>query len=110
MVGPRVMGERHAADFRGSFSGAYQARPLEAPLGLAQHLVLGAVEYARGSSPATGLAATTDQLGRGRVRAPSGSGATVILLRRGPAQRRLRVLQTLERSVGRGDFAFLVQA
>ena len=109
MVGPRVMGERRAADFRGLFFGAYQARPLEVPLGLAQHLVLGAVENA-GLEPAPGLAATTDQLGRGRVRAPSGSGATVILLRRGPAQRRLRVLQTLERSVGRGDFAFLVQA
>ena len=55
VVGPRVMGERRAADFRGSFFGAYQARPLEAPLGLAQHLVLGAVENARGSSPPQAL-------------------------------------------------------
>jgi hypothetical protein len=53
LVGPRVMDERLAADFRGSCFAAYQARPLETPLGLAQHLVFGAVEYARalGSSP-----------------------------------------------------------
>jgi hypothetical protein len=64
-TGPRVMDEPRAADFRGSFFAAYQARPLEAPLGLAQHLVFGAVEYARGLGfePARGFAATIDQLG-----------------------------------------------
>jgi hypothetical protein len=65
VVGPRVMDERRAADFRSSFFAAYQARPLEAPLELAQHLVFGAVEYARGLGfePARGFAATTAELG-----------------------------------------------
>src|SRR5213592_2736151 len=65
VVGPRVTDERRAADFSGSFFAAYQARPIEAPLELAQHLVFGAVKYARGLGfePARGFAATTDQLG-----------------------------------------------
>jgi hypothetical protein len=65
VVGPRIMDERRATDYRSSFFAAYQARPIEAPLELAQHLVFGAVEYARGLGfePARGFAATTDQLG-----------------------------------------------
>jgi hypothetical protein len=68
------MDERRAADFRDSFFAAYQTRPLEAPLGLAQHLVFGAVEYARGPwvRARPGFCATTDQLrswaGRGTIR------------------------------------------
>jgi hypothetical protein len=47
------MDKRPAADFSSSFLPAYQARPIEAPLELAQQLVFGAVEYARalGSGP-----------------------------------------------------------
>jgi hypothetical protein len=57
VVGPRAMDERRATDFRRSFFAAYRARPLEAPLEPAQHLVFGAVEYARGLGfePAPGL-------------------------------------------------------
>ena len=61
------MDERPAADFRSLFFAAYQARPIAAPLELAQQLVFGAVEYARalgsglGLGPARGFAATTDQ-------------------------------------------------
>src|SRR5918995_1832078 len=36
VIGPRVMDERRAADFHSSFFAAYQARPLEAPPGLAR--------------------------------------------------------------------------
>jgi hypothetical protein len=113
VVGPRVMDERRAADFRSSFFAAYQARPLEAPLGLAQHLVFGAVEYARGLGfePARGFAAITDQLG-------SWAGPSAVRFGRdgkpffvqGPHDDADAVLQTLERSVGRGDFTFLVRA
>ena len=113
MVGPRVMDERLAADFRGSCFAAYQARPLEAPLGLAQRLVFGAVEYARGLGfePAPGFAATNDQLG-------SWAGPSAIRFGRdgkpflveSPHDDADAVLPTQERSVGRGNFTFLVQA
>jgi hypothetical protein len=112
-VGPRVMDERRAADFHSSFFAAYQARPLEAPPELAQHLVFGAVEYARslGFEPARGFTATTDQLG-------SWAGPSAISFGRdgkpffvqGPHDKADAVLQTLERSVGPGNFTFLVQA
>jgi hypothetical protein len=113
VVGPRVMDERRAADFRSSSFAAYQARPLEPPPELAQHLVFGAVEYARslGFEPAQGFAATTDQLG-------SWAGPSAISLGQdgkpffvqGPHDKTDAVLQTLERSVGPGNLTFLVQA
>jgi hypothetical protein len=107
------MEERPAADFSGSFFAAYQARPIEAPLELAQQLVFGAVEYARslGFEPARGFTATTDQLG-------SWAGPSAIsfgcdgkpFFVQGPHDNADPVLQTLERSAGRGNFTFLVQA
>jgi hypothetical protein len=112
VVGPRVMDKRRAVDFGRLFFAAYQARPLEAPLELAQHLVFGAVEYAQPwVDPAQGSAATTDQLG-------SWTGPSAISFRRdgkpffvqGPHDDADAVLQTLERSVGRGNFPSLVQA
>jgi hypothetical protein len=113
VVGPRVIDERPAADFSGSFFAAYQARPIEAPLELAQQLVFGAVEYARsrGFGPAHGFAPTTDQL-------RSWAGPSAISLGydgkpffvQGPHDNADPVLQTLERSVGPGNFTFLVQA
>ena len=65
VVGPRVMNERRAAELARSYFSAYQAPPLQAPLELAQHLVFGAVAYARslGFEPARDFAATADHLG-----------------------------------------------
>src|SRR6266545_1040861 len=113
VVGPRVMDERRAAELTGSFFAAYQARRLEAPLELAQHLVFGAVAYARGLGfePAPGFAATTGQLG-------SWTGPSAIRFGRdgkpffvqGPHDNADAILRTLERSVGRDNFTFLVQA
>lgn len=113
VVGPRVMSERRATEFTGSFFAAYQATPLEAPLELAQHLVFGAVTYARslGFEPAPGFAATTGELG-------SWEGPSAISFGRdgkpfyvqGPHDDVDAILQTLERSVGRDNFTFLVQA
>jgi hypothetical protein len=107
------MDERLAADFRGSCFAAYQARPLEAAMRFAQHLVFGAVEYARslGFEPAPGFTATTDQLG-------SWAGPSAISFGRdgkpflveSPHDDADAVLQTQEHSVGRGNFTFLVQA
>jgi hypothetical protein len=113
VVGPRVMSERRATELTGSFFAAYQARPVEAPLELAQHLVFGAVEYARGLGfePARGFAATTGELG-------SWAGPSAISFGRdgkpffvqGPHDNADAILQTLQRSVGRDNFTFLVQA
>ena len=113
VVGPRVMDERRAADFHSSFFAAYQARPLEAPPELAQHLVFGAVEYARGLGfePARGFAATIDQLG-------SWAGPSAIRFGRdgkpffvqGPHDNATAILTTLERSVGPDNFHFLARA
>ncbi len=47
-LGPRVMDELDLVTFRRYYFGAYDADPLAAPLELAQQLVFGAVDYARG--------------------------------------------------------------
>jgi len=113
VIGPRSMDSRRAAEFKDSFFDAYRARPLEAPVELAQELVFGAVEYARslGFAPARGFAATTGHLG-------AWAGLSAITFGRdgkpsfvqGPHDDAAAVLQTLERSVGRDNFEFLVVA
>jgi hypothetical protein len=113
VVGSRVMDERRATDFRSSFFGAYDARPLETPLELVQHLVFGAVEYARGLGfePARGFAATTDHLGSwtGPSAISFGSDGKPFFVQ-GPHDDADAILQTLQRSVGRDNFTFLVRA
>src|SRR6266511_1005100 len=113
VVGPRVMDERRAAELCGSFFGAYDPGPLEAPLELAQHLVFGALEYARGLGfePAQGFAATTGELGSwaGRSAISFGRDGKPFFVQ-GPHDDADAILQTLERSVGRGKFHYLVQA
>jgi hypothetical protein len=113
VVGPRVVNERRAAEFADSFFTAYQARPIEAPLDLAQQLVFGAVEYARGLGfePARGFAATTDQLGpwAGPSAISFGRDGRPFFVQ-GPHDDADAILRTLERSVGRDNFTYLVQA
>jgi hypothetical protein len=84
---------------------------LAVPIELAQHLVFGAVEYARslGFEPAVGFEAAMDHLG-------SWTGPSVIGFGRegkpfyiqGPHDNAAAVIKTLERSVGPGNFDFLV--
>src|SRR5829696_674135 len=112
VVGLCVMDERPAADFRSLFFAAYQARPIAAPLELAQQLVFGAVEYARalGSGQPAALRRPPTKLRSWAARAPSASGATASLLRPGSARQRRRRAADAGASVGRGNFTFLVQA
>jgi hypothetical protein len=110
-IGPRSMDQRRAAEFTGSYFAAYQARPLAAPLDLAQHLVFGAVAYARrlGFEPASGFDQTTSHLG-------SWTGPSAITFGRdgkplfvqGPHDNAASILNTLERSVGPNNFHYLV--
>jgi hypothetical protein len=113
VVGPRVMSERRAAELTGSFFAAYPVPPLEAPLELARHLVFGAVEYARalGFEPAPGFAATAGELGEwvGPSAITFGQDGRPCFVQ-GPHDNADAILRTLERSVGRGNFTFLVQA
>jgi len=110
-IGPRVMGRDKLVDFKRSAYGGYEDPPLDAPLDLAQHLVFGAVEYARrlGFEPARDFDACVGHLG-------AWSGPSAIRFGRhgkpmyvaGPYDDASRVISTLERSVGQGNFNFLV--
>jgi len=111
VVGPRVMDERRVSELRSSFFGAYRARPLEAPAELAQHLVFGAIAYARslGFEPARGFQATAGHLGPWTGPSEIGFGRDgKPLFVQGPRDNAARILRTLERSVGPGNFDYLV--
>jgi len=113
VVGPRVTDERRGAEFTRSYFAAYQAQPLAAPVELARHLVFGAVAYARslGFEPAPGFQATTGQLGQWAGPSAIGFGrlGTPYFVQ-GPRDNAAAILETLERSVGRDNFHFLVRA
>jgi len=113
VVGPRNLDSRRAAELRDSFFAAYRARPLQAPVELAQHLVFGAVEYARslGLAPARGFAATTGHLGPWAGPSAIGFGRDgKPYFIQGPHDDATKVIKTLEDSVGRDNFHFLVLA
>ena len=113
VLGPRVVDEPRLDGFTRSFFSAFDRPPLAAPVELAQHLVLGSVEYARGLGfePAADFAAARGQLG-------SWTGPSAIQFGRcgkpffiqGPRDDANRVLQTLQRSLGSDNYDFLVVA
>ena len=110
-VGPRSMDQRRAAEFTGSYFAAYQARPLAAPLDLAQQLVFSAVAYARrlGFEPAPGFDQTTSHLGpwTGPSAISFGRDGKPLFVQ-GPHDNAARILNTLQRSVGPNNFHYLV--
>jgi hypothetical protein len=111
VVGPRVMDRRRADELTRSYFAAYQARPLAAPVELAQHLVFGAAAYARslGFAPAAGFEATAGQLGPWAGPSAIGFGRHgKPYFVQGPHDNAPAILETLERSVGRDNFHFLV--
>jgi hypothetical protein len=109
-IGPRQLDRMELAGFRERAFGAYDDPPRQASLELAQHLVLGALEYARslGFEPPPHFEACRDHLG-------SWTGPSDIRFGRdgkpffmqGPRDDATRILRTLERTVGRGNFDFL---
>jgi hypothetical protein len=113
VLGPRLTG-RHALPrlVRGFFS-AYPSPPLPAPLELARHLVLGAVDYARslGFEPAPGFGETIGHLGpwEGPSTICFGCDGKPFYIQ-GPHDNAERIMKTLERSTGRDNHHFLVQA
>lgn len=113
VVGPRVMDPHALPTFVRSYYEAYEAEPLAVPLELAQQLVFGAVEYARtlGFDPAPDFTpAAVAHLGTwaGPSRITFGRHGKPLFIQ-GPRDNVPRVLKTLERSIGRGNFDYLAQ-
>jgi hypothetical protein len=113
-LGPMVMGDRDLDQIRGAFFGRMGGgAPLPAPLDLVQHLVLGAVGYARtlGFSPHPDFAEVAGLLGEW-------SGPSAITFGHdgvptyfdGPDDDPRAVLRTLTRTVGEGNFHYTVGA
>lgn len=110
-IGPRIMGREELCMFNRAVFSAYDSDPLAAPIELAQHLVFGAVEYARGLGfeAAGGFPECAGHLG-------TWSGPSTIRFGRhgrpmyvaGPYDDPDRIIRTLELSVGKGNFEFLI--
>jgi hypothetical protein len=112
VVDPRGDGRREPAVVRTYFA-AFQERPVEALIELAQHLVFGAVDHARtlGFEPAPGFGAASDHLGEW-----TGPSAITFGLDgkphfiQGPHDDSAKILKTLRRLAGDGNFDFTVVA
>jgi transcriptional regulator with XRE-family HTH domain len=112
-LGPEVAYRSELPRMVRDFFAVFGERPVAAPLDLAQHLVLGAAEYARGLGfePAAqaDFADTRGHLG-------SWEGPSAIRFGRhgkpfyisGPHDDASRVVRQLERSVGAGNFEYMV--
>jgi hypothetical protein len=110
-IEPRTMRSDRLIDFRRRVYDSNGLPPLAIPLELAQHLVFGAIEYARGLGfePHADFELCVGHFG-------SWSGSSAIRFGRhgrpvyvaGPYDDADRVLQTLERSVGQDNFDFVL--
>jgi hypothetical protein len=106
-IGPHAMSSRAVASFVEKVFSSFGAAPVRAPLELAQHLVLGAVEYARrlGFEPHPDFADTVDYLGqwKGPSAITFGRDGTPMFIQ-GPHDDPRKIIKTLERTAGRGKF------
>ncbi len=111
VIEPRVMHEVDLPAFDRSFFVAYEAPPLVAPIEMARELVWGAVRYARGLGfePHRDFEQTACHLGAwqpaGLVR--FGRDGKPLFVQ-GARDNGTRILRTLERSVGKDGFHFLI--
>jgi hypothetical protein len=112
-LGPRLMDELDLVDFRRYFFGAFDADPVAAPLELAQQLVFGAVDYARGLGfePHADYADVVGHLGDrvGGCDIEFGRDGMPFFVQ-GPYDDARHILQTLDASVGPGNYHFLMTA
>jgi hypothetical protein len=110
-VPPTMLDRRDLAAFLADFFGAYPTDPLPAPITLAQDLVLGAVDYARGlgfdphrdfyqAKPHLGVWQPPSHIQFGLHGRPH--------FQQGPYDNPTRVMRTLNRSVGPGNYGFTV--
>ena len=110
---PRRMSERKLHRWVDDFFDSFEGPPVEAPIELARHLVWGAVDYARelGFEPHPDLRLASGQLGPldGPCAIGFGRDGKPYYVQ-GPHDDAGRILRTLERTVGRDNFHFLVGA
>jgi hypothetical protein len=112
-IGPLTMGVGVIDSFRGQFFGVYDEPPVPAPLALAQHLVHGAVAYARGLGfePHADFVPAAPYLG-------TPDGSTPIRFGRdgeplyisGPNDNPRAVIRTLESTAGPGNYHYFAPA
>ena len=113
MIGPHGVERRRLLEYLSQFFASYGAPPVEVPAELAQHLVFGAVEYARGLGfePADGFGACAGHLGQFAGLSPirfGRDGKPFYIA--GPHDDAARVMRMLSRTVGQGNFRYLVPA
>jgi hypothetical protein len=109
-LGPRVLDRRKLPEFVFQQFRSYGDPPLEAPLELAQHLVFGAIEYARGLGfePHPDFAACAGHIGDWEGPSMIGFGYRgKPLFIQGPHDNAARIIKTLNEKVGRGSFHFI---
>lgn len=108
-VPPNMLDRRDLPAFLADFFAAYHTDPLPAPLTLAQHLVLGAVDYARnlGFDPHPDFYLAKPHLG---VWQPPSNIRFGLhgrpYFQQGPYDNPTRIMRTLNRSVGPGNYGF----
>ena len=111
VVGPKVMDDADLRAYARTYFRVYGAPALAAPIEMARELVWGAVAYARnlGFEPDPGFEQVAGHLG---LSEPTGvvrfgrHGKPYFV--QGVRDNATRILRTLERSVGEGNFHFLV--
>ncbi len=111
VFGPKVFDDGEVRAFVRAYYQVYDAPPVAAPIEMARELVWGAVAYARdlGFEPHRDFDLTARHLG---AWAPTGAVRFgrdgMPCFTQGPRDNPTRILRTLERSVGEGNFHFLV--
>lgn len=108
-VPPSMIQRRDLTPFIADYFGAYDKEPLTAPLSLAQHLVFGAVDYARtlGFDPHPDFYLARPHLGEWQPPCRIGFGRDgVPFFQQGPRDNAARIMRTLDRSVGAGNYHF----
>lgn len=110
VLGPRSVARRKLPGFTGQYFRTYDRPPLVAPIDLARQVVFGAVAYARelGFEPHPDYAGCSDHLG------PWAASSDITFGRngkptyiQGPHDDAGRIIKTLRRSVGKGNFDYL---
>lgn len=111
-LGPRTMSQSGLQRFVGWFFEPFGGEPVDAPIELARHLVWGAIDYARGLGfePARDFDVAAGHLGRltGRAAIRFGHDGTPLYVQ-GPYDDAERILRTLERHAGEGNYHYVVE-
>jgi len=108
-VPPHMMDRRDLTAYLDHFFSAYESPPLPVPIELAQNVVLGAVEYAHalGFDPNPDFYLAKPHLGAWQPPSRIGFGLDgKPYFQQGPYDNPTRIMRTLDRSVGRGNYDF----